>query len=314
VRTAAEWASEIGPWDRLVEAGRRLWGERWALTQLGNVSAGIKSHTERCNAFGDLLDESKSLCCRIRYARLRTKHKAWWNVQLQAVGTVNDASLVCLVALTWASSATLLGVQLELDKAVNILNDAQWKQLIRAVKRARSRIGTERGGELVIGALSEKLSNRTLAAFAVRAGKSSVHQLFDRIADWNWSNERELLDLALEDALDINDLGSPEWTPRLDVVRRCYEAGAFYTGSLLMSRKAAVPGPVAEAIIGEPAAYPSFLVAIAEEACRRAVAGDAQPVARVADAEKWFVDSEGAAGVRKARVPAQTGSGRGRKA
>lgn len=40
-QTAMDWATELKPWERLVETSRRLWGERWAHSFLANIAAGI---------------------------------------------------------------------------------------------------------------------------------------------------------------------------------------------------------------------------------------------------------------------------------
>ena len=82
-RTAAEWASELAPWDSVVERTRSLFGDKWALFCLANVAAGIKSQKETCVDFQDLLNHSKSLCRRVRYARLRAGSVSWWSKQIE---------------------------------------------------------------------------------------------------------------------------------------------------------------------------------------------------------------------------------------
>jgi hypothetical protein len=77
-RTSMEWASELDPWDNIVEKSRSVWGEQWIHFLLANAASGIKSTTETCRDFPDLLDRSKSLCRRARYARLRAGTIKWW--------------------------------------------------------------------------------------------------------------------------------------------------------------------------------------------------------------------------------------------
>src|SRR5262249_19610765 len=82
-RLARSWASEIAPWDLLVEEGRRVWGDYWAFYHIANISGGIKSSTETCKDYSELFDHSISLCCRARYARLRAGNPNWWHQQAQ---------------------------------------------------------------------------------------------------------------------------------------------------------------------------------------------------------------------------------------
>jgi hypothetical protein len=62
--TAQQWATEISPWDNLVEEARSVYGEQWAFFHLANIACGIMSRSETCTDFPNLLDHSVSLCRR----------------------------------------------------------------------------------------------------------------------------------------------------------------------------------------------------------------------------------------------------------
>src|SRR6185369_694643 len=107
-RSTLEWATEIGPWELLVEAARDSWGDAPLLLSLAVVAAGIRSKTERCPDAPDLLDRNRPLCRRVRFARLRAGVNSYWAAQLQAVQTSSDAALVLLTLFTWCTSGVIL--------------------------------------------------------------------------------------------------------------------------------------------------------------------------------------------------------------
>jgi hypothetical protein len=88
-----EWSSTLAPWDRIVERSRSLFGERWAHYELATAASGIKSREETYSNYSDLLDYSKSLCRRARYARLRAGNVVWWERQLGRVWRIYPFSL-----------------------------------------------------------------------------------------------------------------------------------------------------------------------------------------------------------------------------
>lgn len=71
------WATNLTPWNNLVEGIRQCWGDKWICFHLANIASGIKSSTEKCIEYSDLLDHSKELCKRVRYARLRAGQYPW---------------------------------------------------------------------------------------------------------------------------------------------------------------------------------------------------------------------------------------------
>jgi hypothetical protein len=84
-RKAEEWASNLGPWNEIVEKARELWGERWILYHIANIASGIRPPRETCTECPDLLDSCKPLCSRARYARLRAGVPSWWRKQFSGL-------------------------------------------------------------------------------------------------------------------------------------------------------------------------------------------------------------------------------------
>jgi hypothetical protein len=105
--TAFQWATEIGPWDRVVEAGRATWGEQWAFTTLAVTASGIRSTSEKCHDHGDLFDNSRSLCQRARFARLKSGAPVWWKGEFKRAKTGHDLLFLCMLSTPQHSRSEL---------------------------------------------------------------------------------------------------------------------------------------------------------------------------------------------------------------
>jgi hypothetical protein len=117
-RPMIDWATEISPWEAVIETGRSIWGDRWVFFMLANLAAGIRSNQETCSSFTSLFDENASLARRVRYARLRSASEKWWREQLTLSKTIDERELGLLVCLTWAKSALLFGTPGSSDSIV----------------------------------------------------------------------------------------------------------------------------------------------------------------------------------------------------
>ena len=135
-RPAEEWATQIAPWDRIVEAGRSIWGEQWAFWQLANVGSAIKSQIETYTEFSDLLDHSQSLCKRARYARLRAGSTGWWQKQIETTNSDTERALCALVFMTWASANSITHLADAISDLIVNLSDKDWHRLYNAVREA----------------------------------------------------------------------------------------------------------------------------------------------------------------------------------
>jgi hypothetical protein len=107
-RPTIEWATDINPWNSIIEAGRSVWGDRWVFLNLATVAAGIRSTTEKCSDSSELFETTRPLARRIRYARLRSSALKWWRAQLETAKSENKVLFVLLPMLTWATTSALL--------------------------------------------------------------------------------------------------------------------------------------------------------------------------------------------------------------
>ncbi|HKO98453.1 MAG TPA: hypothetical protein VJU86_15760 [Pyrinomonadaceae bacterium] len=296
-RPAIDWATELQPWDNLVESSRRFWGENWVNGYLANVAAGIKSSKETCVDFPELLDHSKSLCRRVRYARLRAGSSNWWTKQIEMAETQPDLMLTALILLTWGSAGTLVGLSEQIASLLGRLTLGNWYRVIRSVESSVFAVHDElRNGLLSfdLSSLPENLTERAATAIGIRAKKEERYAFYKRYLANYQGDDRMTLEFCQEEALDPKNLLSPAWHPNLDLVARSYAEGVISDRSTF--RRVAPrhlrrsPIRVAEQIAKNADKFPSYLVAFAEATCRESVAAKIIAVGKIAQKDGWFTE------------------------
>jgi hypothetical protein len=295
-RPADQWVRELGSWDRIVETGRLLWGDRYAFCYVATIAAGIRSTSERCSDCPDLLDPSRPLVHRARHARLRAAAQNWWKGQFRSAHSVLEKEFVLLVALTWGNLNVLTSNLEELEALVTDLDQSRWTRLVYDARRANAFAGPRAGIRVKVDLDIEVLPNRLSPRVAALIGQRI--QATDRICRKYLrsfdSDDSVVLELLAEEALDTKRFGKSSWKPDLEMLRKCYKLGlAFepYNFAFEHARRhdpTSVPLDIARQITMSPSAFPEFLLAYAEERCRQEVASSVVPVAVIADREKWF--------------------------
>lgn len=295
MRTAAEWASEIAPWDRVVEVGRGLWGDRWAFYCMANAAAAIRSSEEVCSDAEELMDRSTHLCRRIRYARFQADKKKWWQVQFESARDRHARTFVSLVALSWAQVTTLVAIQDVLDEVLASLSKSEWIRVILAAEELKAMFVEDgsRKPDIRVSRISGGVSRRTIAAIAMRVGEKSIKQLVGRIR-LDDASEDLLPNVFWDALLDAEKVDSARWSPQLSVIRQLYKTNVGLPRRLRHRRQVRpkreneTPPVIARGILEEAASYPSTLLVVAEECCRDQLARRRKAVADIADAEGWF--------------------------
>lgn len=294
--TSQQWVSDLGPWDRIVETGRSLWGDRYAFCYLATIASAIRSTSERCSDCPDLLDHSRSLTRRVRHARLRGAAQNWWKTQFRSARSTVEKELVLLVALSWGNLNVVTSNLEELEPLVAELDQSRWRRLVYDARRVGMNAGfriPKAKMDFDVELLPKDLSPRIAALLGNKIQATDrVCRKYLRSYD---GDDPIVLELLAEEALDSKHFGKPSWNPDVERLQRCYEQGiAFepYNFALEHVRRedpTSVPVNVAKKIAEAPSSFPEFLLAYAEERCRQEVAATVIPVAAVADKEKWFL-------------------------
>ena len=241
-------------------------GDRWALTTLAVTASGIRSSSEKCQEFGDLLDHSKSLCRRARYARRRSGSPAWWRHEVeQAAGHDDDVLLVAVLCVIWATTPTLLNILDPLDSVLKSLPLWLWLKLYTAVNWLRYlvKFDDKSRDAIEVGELPSNLSERTAYVLGLHAEAASRLELFRRYFENFPSTDSATLEFIQSEALDLQKLETQSWSPNLKAVQRCYELGVVFqtlAHHWVSSGNRTMPADIATKIMESPDKYPGALV------------------------------------------------------
>lgn len=291
--SSKDWATLLTPWDTLIEESRKIWGDHWAFFHLANVSSGIKSKAETGKDFTDLLDPSKPLCGRARYARLRAGGASlWWKEQFNQAKDEIDSMFITLVVVTWSSWGTLAQVLTDIDDILERLSPDNWLRLYRSVEETLTL--TQRSTERLFHLALDKINHvgvRTLALFAKRSRNRM--ELYSRYLSSYEGSDPVVLQFCQESALAQLKSGNPNWQHLLKVVEQSYKQGVIsqaYEFQRLsrIERTEFLPMEIAQEITVNADRYPGFLVAIAEIQCRKQLTQRIVPVGEVALRDSWF--------------------------
>ena len=267
-RSTDEWASDLTPWDNLVEKVRSLWGDSWAVYQLANTAAGIKSTKETCIDATSLFETSKSLCRRARYARLRSGSPQWWHKQADLALVPADKMFLSLLLLNWASSTTLLANIDLIGSLLDSLTQQEWITLISSLRNCTpTSHGYGTSGLIAFNrdTLPPTLSLRAATAFALRAKQQQAKYIYKKyLSDYD-GVDPIILEFCQREALDLENITSASWSPNLELIARSYSEGATfdtYAFQQIVRRSNIdkLPLEVAEQIVSHADHYPGHLV------------------------------------------------------
>jgi len=287
-RTSEEWASEITPWDNLVEQIRKTFGEQWICVHLANIGSGIRSLKETCTDHPELLDTTTSLCRRVRYARLRSGQTKWWERQLQLTEGDLNVALICLVLITWGKSHTLTELAGRLNDALEKLPSELWAKIIHSARQCLNLLGEyQREGQLSLNVeeLPKPLSPRCIAAFGLRAKTEAACALYLQYLNDYEDNDREVWAFCQRTAMSLLRKDPKNWSIYLRTIEQSYAMGQV---SEHPYRDFMMPLEAAKTIAEHPERYPGFLVTLAEAVCRKDIASRITPVGVVARKDMWF--------------------------
>ena len=288
------WATNLTPWNNLVETIRQCWGDKWVCFHLANIASGIKSSTETYADHSNLLDHSKELCKRVRYARLRAGQYTWWIKQIESSKSEIDKAFSLLVLVTWASSKTLERMIPKLDEFVQSFSDAIWKNVYSSVEEAlHLRQSSHQDISLDLSQMNNLLNPRTAVLISLRAKPKTRKILYSEYLKEYDGSDALILKLCHNMSLEFLADDYSVWNEVRDVIQRSYAKGvvfepyAFHRLSREITSRT-IPEDIALEIASQPSNYPGFLVAIAEMKMKEKVASTVVPVGETAISDRWF--------------------------
>lgn len=293
-RSTAQWATEVRPWECVVEKIRGLFGEVWAAVLIANVGAGIRSKAEKYPEASRLLDRTCPLVQRTRHARLRSGNAVWWAKQFDGVEDKSSQMIVALVFLSWAGPSVLTSVVRRLDEVLAGLACEEWEMVSRSYRSCLMYTEKHRTGEITdIATLPDQLSDRTVAALGVRSSASAALSLYQKYLAHYEGDDHFVLSFAQDAALRSAPQDVEQWKQCLSIISRSYIKGVVSDRSYLFrafrsSNQLKIPLEIARMLVESPDKYPSDFVNIADARCREELASAVVPVAQIAETGKWF--------------------------
>jgi hypothetical protein len=292
---ASTWASEMGPWNEVVERGRSLFGDRWIFYYLANVGAGVRSQRAKCDEFRDLQDDGAPLCSRARYARLRSGASQWWRSQLTKAEAGLKKRFTCLVFLSWAGPSLLNALASELDSILSELPEPEWNHLCEALTAMLFDGGWKplRAWELRIDALPEGMSARTVACYGIRSDDECAIKLYDKYLGTYAGDDQFALEMCLRCAIATAGEGVESWRQSLPSIARSYQKGGirdrlFGRRFVQAMKPTKMPVEIARMVIDNADKYPTDIVGVADDVCRQDISDRIVPVGVVAERDGWF--------------------------
>lgn len=289
------WATSLTPWNDLVESIRHRWGDQWICFHIANVASGIRSFTEKYSDYSDLLDHSKDLCKRVRYARLRAGNYSWWIKQIERANNDTDKAFSILVLVTWASNKTLEKIISKLDVFTQEFSGKTWSHVYKSIELAVSLRQFNRQNEisLSLDKMNEFLDSKTVVLISLRANSKTRKLIYGKYLKNYDGADPSTLKLCQDMSLEFLVGDYSLWNEVRDVIQRSYAKGVvfepytFYRISREITTQT-IPKEIALEITSESSKYPGFLVAIAEMKIKEDVASRVIPVGETAVNDKWF--------------------------
>lgn len=287
------WARTTEPWSRIIEEGRRVFGECRALVSLAIFGSGIRDHADTCTDSADIFDSSKDLFRRIRYARLRSGQSNWWQDALSDC-RCDKLMRVALIAtlFRWGSCGTIARTIEKASERLDQLSEEEFTFVFKTVHYFSYRLPNHKG---ISDTLIKGASSRAAALLAGRCDHTAIAKLLRANLGNGPGSCVEVMSFVHSTAWMGALRGLIEWEDALLHIRRAYKLSEgrscihehyHYRHYELGNSKLTVG--LISSILSRSLEYPRSFVASLEAIYQTAVEEELPPVAEIAATEKWF--------------------------
>lgn len=283
------WRSNIEVWDRVVEAGRNVYGEQIIFNLIALLSAGIKSKDQTFDEFDNLRESSHSLCKRVRYARMRSGNIKYWEQQLEPA---TDISFTLAIVITWATPKTIAGIFPLLRNKIDNLSSAEFNELRFYLWRVFHLNSFTESQATEIGALLSHTECSMNVKYLIsirlpdKSRQSFIYANFPRDEAKKYGVTEFILMHVLDQYLtNTSDL------QKLDEVSSLYRDASRFEESYYYKHSDKffnMPLDVANKIMSDARSYPTYLSSTAEKVCRLYANRHIKAVGETAVKNKWF--------------------------
>ncbi len=281
----------LGPWDEVVENGRNIFGENYALTYLAVIGAGVKSKDEVYEGFNDLEDRSLSLAKRIRCARMKSGNLKYWQ---KTIAEAENLEFVLLIFFTWATPKTLFSLRSEVSTLLSSMNDVQVDKLIYGMQRCiRESFFDKAQRNFVYGKL-ELVPEDDILRFIISVRfpyEKSDKFVYDFVKPttgaWRENVLRHKLDYLVR--VFFQDQSNIETLAEIKTISSSLQGySSKYLFHQYMHTTKKMPYDIAKIIMKDCTNYPVVLSILAEKSCRYHANKLLISVGDIAKQEQWF--------------------------
>ena len=260
---------------------------------LANIASGIRSKSETCSDFPNLLAHSVSLCRRVRYARLRSSSVAYWQKLFDQIDDTVDIIFSTLILTTWGSKKTLERLAGRIDVLLEKLSPDNWRRLYSSVEESVSWTQQLSNRFILfdVKLLPDSLNVRTVTLLSFRS--KNKKDFYSKYLNGYKGTDLQVLQYWQSVVIELLSEGKISWQSALEVISLSYMNGviseryAFHSFVRKVSASS-LPDDIAMKIASQPDCYPGFLVAAAEAKCRDIVASKIVKVGEIARRDRWF--------------------------
>lgn len=204
-----------------------------------------------------------------------------------------DLTLISLVLLTWGSPGTLARLAERLGEILATLSEYDWQRVAHSLRSTVRSVHENQLKRIAVGGLPASLSERFIAAIALRVDEHTALDLYQRHLHDYQGDDLFVLEFCQSSSFQLLELGPSDWQRHLAIIKRSYAQGVvaeYYPWSLFgtSGEQDWLPLAVAEKIAEDAERYPHYLVNLAEAKCRQAVTERVIPVGEIARREGWF--------------------------
>jgi hypothetical protein len=285
-----EWKNKIAPWDLLVEKFRNIFQEKWSIYIVAVLSAGIKSKDETYEEYDNLSDNTKSLCKRVRCARMKSGNVKYWNFQLE---NSTDIIFTLLVLFTWATPKALTQLIDKISLIANkisqddflMLNNCLRKTVRQSYLNNNQRIELEKNLIDCEASVEIKylISNRFSDEYRIRFIYENITASTDKIKDIDNIRLEYLIEKYLHNTKDASLLKEIK-----DIYSSALNYEERYYHNHFRNSVKELPIKLANEIMTESKSYPRVIATFAERSCRLYANKHVKAVGQVAKDENWF--------------------------
>ena len=287
------WSNSIVPWDKLIESSRKAFGDKWSQKIVAVIAAGIKSQREKYNEYDVLHDTSKSLCKRVRNARLKSGNTKWWKQQIEES---DDIEFTFLVLFTWGTFKTINSItsifidrleQLEQEKLEKLIDSLTMVSRINHFDLInQKRIETFVKKQTISPFLKYILSLR----FPELKKQKFIYK---NISDFPYEI-KDIVDLKLEYLIE-KYLTNPNDLTILSEIKKFYKIQPTFIKRHYQYEREynekIIPYERAIEIMKECKDYPRVLSSQAEKACRINASKTTVPIGEISEKNRWFKEN-----------------------